>query len=69
VVAVEGTFQFGDSSVCCTPNGREFARGLVNYGSAELDRIKGQKTAAIQSILGFKEYDEVIHRDNLVLLH
>ena len=68
VVAVEGKFSFGDSAACCTLSGGEFARGLVNYGSADLDRIKGQKTTAIQGILGFKEYDEVIHRDNLVLL-
>ncbi len=68
VIAVEGIFSFGDSSTCCTPMGDEFARGLVNYGSKDLEQIKGQKTSAIQSILGFKGYDEVIHRDNLVLL-
>jgi glutamate 5-kinase len=68
VVAVEGNFSFGDSSTCCTPAGVEFARGLVNYGSNDLDRIKGKNTSAIQSILGYKEYDEVIHRNNLVLL-
>lgn len=68
VVAVEGNFSFGDSAACFTLKGKEFARGLVNYGSADLDRIKGQRTTAIRSILGFKEYDEVIHRDNLVLL-
>jgi glutamate 5-kinase len=68
VVSVEGKFAFGDSTACCAPGGQEFARGLVNYGSADLERIKGRKTADIRSILGFKEYDEVIHRDNLVLL-
>lgn len=68
VIAVEGTFSFGDSSTCCIPSGEEFARGLVNYGSEDLDQIKGKNTSAIQSILGYKEYDEVIHRNNLVLL-
>jgi glutamate 5-kinase len=68
VVGVEGSFSFGDSTACCGTDGQVFARGLVNYASADLGRIKGQKTTAIESILGFKEYDEVIHRDNLVLL-
>lgn len=68
VVAVEGNFSFGDSVSCCALGGEEFARGLVNYGAADLDRIKGRHTTAIQAVLGFKEYDEVIHRDNLVLL-
>ncbi len=68
VVGIEGSFSFGDSTACCTTDGQIFARGLVNYGSADLDRIKGKQTSAIESILGHKEYDEVIHRDNLVLL-
>jgi glutamate 5-kinase len=45
-----------------------FAQGLVNYSTAELRAIMGQHTSHIQDILGYKEYDEVIHRDNLVLL-
>jgi glutamate 5-kinase len=44
------------------------ARGLVNYSSADIDRIKGCKSANIQAILGRKDFDEVVHRDNLVLL-
>jgi len=48
--------------------GREVARGLVNYSSAELEQIKGLKTEAIEKLLGHKNYDEVIHRDNLVVL-
>jgi glutamate 5-kinase len=68
VLDVEGSFGFGDSASCVEENGREFARGLVNYSSEELKRIKGQHTRAIEAILGSKLYDEVIHRDNLVLL-
>jgi glutamate 5-kinase len=52
-----------------SPNGREFARGLTNYGAAEIRRIKGQRTEKIASILGYRPYDEVIHRDNMVVTH
>jgi glutamate 5-kinase len=45
-----------------------FARGLVKYSSADLDRIKGLKTSQIESVLGHKDYDEAIHRDDLVIL-
>ena len=47
---------------------REFARGLTGYSSQELSKIKGQKTDRIKTILGYKYYDEAIHRDNLVIL-
>jgi glutamate 5-kinase len=49
-------------------NNREFARGITYYSSAELNKIKGQKTKDIENILGYKYYDEVVHRDNLVIL-
>jgi len=68
VLDVKGSFGFGDSASCVEENGREFARGLVNYSSGDLKRIKGRHTRAIAGILGSKGYDEVIHRDNLVLL-
>jgi glutamate 5-kinase len=48
--------------------GREFARGLVNFDAAELRRIRGAKTQEIETRLGYKSVDEVIHRDNLVIL-
>jgi glutamate 5-kinase len=48
------------------PHGHTVARGLVNYGSAEVARIQGVKTSEIAKRLGYKYYDEVIHRDNLV---
>jgi len=49
-------------------DGREFARGLVNFDAGELRRIRGAKTRDIVTRLGYKSFDEVIHRDNLVIL-
>ena len=68
VVKVEGTFKVGECVTCVDRAGQAFARGLVKYSSTDLDRIKGLKTAQIASILGRKDYDEVIHRDDLVIL-
>ena len=50
------------------PGAKEFARGLVNYSAIELDKIKGHKTEQIETMLGYKYSDEIIHRDDLVLL-
>ncbi len=67
VLAVHGSFGFGDAvDVVC--EGRLLARGLSNYSSDALMRIRGRHTSAIASILGTKDYDEVIHRDNLAAL-
>uniref|UniRef100_UPI00405790C0 glutamate 5-kinase n=1 Tax=Candidatus Electronema sp. TaxID=2698783 RepID=UPI00405790C0 len=68
IVRVEGSFKVGAPVQCRCPDGRAVAAGLVNYASADLDRIKGCKTSEIKEILGFSDSDEVIHRDNLVLL-
>jgi glutamate 5-kinase len=68
VVKVEGNFKLGDCVACLDLKGNEFARGLTKYSSTDLDRIKGLKTSQIESILGHKDYDEVIHRDDLVIL-
>ena len=65
---IRGTFQAGDCVACIDENGREFARGLVNYSSAALEQIKGVKTSQIGSVLGYKVSDEIIHRDDLALL-
>jgi glutamate 5-kinase len=65
---VEGNFQKGDVVALCREEGLEFARGLTNYGSQELRQICGQSTPNIVTILGHCPYDEVIHRDNLVIL-
>jgi len=68
VLAVVGGFGVGDCVRCVGPDGREFARGLVNYGALEVDKIKGAQTRDIERLLGYKGSDEVIHRDDLVLL-
>ncbi len=68
VIKVEGAFKAGECVTCVDRAGNAFARGLVKYSSLDLERIKGLKTSQIASILGHKDYDEVIHRDDLVLL-
>lgn len=65
---IDGTFEAGSVVLCVDLSGMHFARGVVNYSSIELNRIKGFKTTEIETILGYKVYDEVIHRDNLVVL-
>lgn len=67
VFKVEGNFQFGDSVTILNQKQEEVARGLVNYSSAEIEKIKGIPTNEIERILGYKHYDEVIHRDDLVV--
>ncbi len=68
VRAVEGSFPRGEMVRCVDENGNEVARGLVNYSAADARRIMGQGSARIADILGYKDDDELIHRDNLVLL-
>lgn len=68
VVKIQGSFKIGDCVTCVDSSGNAFARGLVKYSSADLDRIKGLKTSQIESVLGRKDYDEIIHRDDLVIL-
>lgn len=65
---VRGAFGVGECVRCLDPEGREFARGLVNYSAQELNQIKGLHTSKIENALGYKAYDEIIHRDDLVLL-
>jgi len=68
VVEIKGAFARGESVSCVGPQGREFARGLVNYSASELKRIKGLRSEQIEKVLGYKYSDEVIHRDDLVVL-
>lgn len=68
ITGVAGPFDVGAAVRVKDPLGREVACGLVNYSSNEIERIKGCKSADIRAILGRKDFDEVIHRDNLVLL-
>lgn len=68
IVKVDGEFEGGDAVICLDEKGAEVARGLVNYSSREIERIKGVRTTEIEKRLGYKFSDEVIHRDNLVVL-
>lgn len=69
LVGVEGDFAAGDVvAVVDAGDGREFARGLVNFDAAEVGRIRGAKTREIEGRLGYRSFDEVIHRDNLVIV-
>jgi glutamate 5-kinase len=67
IKAVRGTFGRGAPVRIVGPQGREIARALVNYPSDELERIMGCHSSRIEEILGCREYEEVVHRDNLVL--
>jgi glutamate 5-kinase len=65
---VLGDFKSGDKVSIVTLQAQEIARGLTNYAAEDLRKIKGVKTGEIQAVLGYKDYDEVVHRDNLVLI-
>lgn len=67
IVRVEGDFQEGDPVTCVDMREAILAKGLVNYNSSDIDKIKGLKTSRIKQILGGKSYDEIVHRDNLVV--
>lgn len=68
VTGLDGTFAFGDAVDVVDHAGDGVARGLVNFASEALRRIAGRHTQEIAAILGAKDFDEVVHRDNLVLL-
>jgi glutamate 5-kinase len=68
IVNVSGSFDAGDCVRCEGPDGKEFARGLVTYDSADCARIIGRASREIEEILGYHMGDEVVHRDDLVLL-
>ncbi|MCI0401196.1 MAG: glutamate 5-kinase [Gammaproteobacteria bacterium] len=68
VTAVEGDFNRGEVVACVGPDGREIARGLVNYNANETRHIMGQPSDRIEELLGYVDEPELIHRDNLVLL-
>ncbi len=68
VIKVEGKFDFGSAVSILDEKKNEIARGLVNYNSRDLEKIKGLKTSAIRTIVGTNFYEEIIHRDDLVLV-
>lgn len=66
VTQVSSNFAFGDAVAVVFDNA-VLARGLCNYPRSDLEKIMGKQTSEIHGLLGYKDYDEVIHRDNLVL--
>lgn len=68
LVEVKGNFNFGDAVKCIDTKGGEFARGLVNYKAEEIMKLRGVHSSEIKKIVGYKYYDEIIHRDDLVVL-
>ena len=67
VTQVEGDFALGDPVTCVDAAGNAIAKGLVNYSADEIRKIMGLKSSRIEQVLGYKDYDEVIHRDNLAV--
>ncbi|MFC6634551.1 glutamate 5-kinase [Microbulbifer taiwanensis] len=68
VTALEGRFHRGELVSCRNSAGEEIARGLANYDSSETTKILGQPTEKFVELLGYRDDDELIHRDNLILL-
>ncbi len=68
VKGIEGEFERGAVVACISPDGVEVARGLVNYSAQESRRIAGRASSEIETVLGYIDEPELIHRDNLVLL-
>ena len=65
---VSGEFESGDCLSLAGPDGKVFAKGLVNYNSFETAKIIGKHSSVIEEILGYKVYDEIIHRDEMVFI-
>ncbi|MFC0708707.1 glutamate 5-kinase [Azorhizophilus paspali] len=68
VKSVVGNFRRGEMVVCVDQEGHEIARGLVNYSSAEAQRIAGHPSEQIEQLLGYVDEPELVHRDNLILV-
>lgn len=68
VKAVVGNFERGELVSCVGENGREIARGLINYGADEARKVAGKSSSEFESILGYADDAELIHRDNMVLI-
>jgi glutamate 5-kinase len=68
ILEATGDFVAGDVIDIVDQSHEQVARGLVNYSQEEIEQIKGLQSSQIKSELGYQAYDEVIHRDNLVLV-
>ena len=69
VVRVEGSFEFGNSVSVVDEKSAEIARGLINYNTGDLEKIKGMKTSEVRKLFGSNYYEEVIHRDDMVVFY
>jgi glutamate 5-kinase len=67
ILKVEGSFQRGDLVAIQSKNGQMIARGLSNYSAEQIEAVRGQKSGEVRKLLGESAYDEVVHRDNLVV--
>jgi len=67
VIRVRGNFEFGNSVSVVDEKSGEIARGLINYNTGDLEKIKGMKTSEVRKIFGSNYYEEVIHRDDMVV--
>lgn len=67
VTTIVGTFTKGDAVKVCTADGTEIARGLINYNTTDSEKIRGQNSKHIATILGYHGEDEIIHRNNMVV--
>lgn len=67
VTKVTGEFERGDAVIVKDAQGREIARGLSAYSSADAERLRGRKSSEIEALLGFQGRDEIVHRDDLVI--
>ena len=68
VKSVTGGFERGELVSCVSENGREVARGLINYGADDARKIAGKSSLEFEGILGYADDAELIHRDNMVLI-
>ncbi|AFY58730.1 glutamate 5-kinase [Rivularia sp. PCC 7116] len=68
ITSIEGKFQQDEAVQLCDRDGKEIARGLVNYSSSELEKIRGRRSSQIAEVLGYQGVETVVHRDNLVLI-
>lgn len=68
ITDVEGEFASGDGVALCDQNGKEVARGLTNYSSQDIRKIRGLKSEKIEATLGKATWSEVVHRNNLAVI-
>lgn len=68
ILEVRGSFDIGDPVHCLDKNDEPIAAGLVNYSSRDIEQVMGKQSAQIEKILGYSDSEEIIHRNNLVML-